>query len=137
NMFPVFRVRDGFAGRDRNDEVFEYCLDKMAKKRVVTVYVEGEHHLEKHVRPVQKGIARIAFAAYERHRQDELQIIPAGCNYMFGDRARDEVTVNIGAPIYVRDYWESYQTNPAQTIQKICGDIEIALKKVCLHVEKE
>ncbi len=136
NMFPVYRLRDGYAGRDRNDEVFEFCIDKMRSRRVVTIYVEGEHHLEKRVRPVQKGIARIAFAAYERHRQDDLQIIPAGCNYVYGDRARDEVMVNIGSPILVKDYWEEYGRDAAAAMQLLCSDVEKALSTVCFHVEE-
>jgi 1-acyl-sn-glycerol-3-phosphate acyltransferase len=136
NMFPVYRVRDGYAGRDRNDEVFEYCIDKLHNRRVVTIYVEGEHHLEKRVRPTQKGIARIAFAAYERHQLEDLQIVPAGCNYVWGDRSRDEVMVNIGAPIFVKDYWADYQKDPNGTIQRLCSNIEKALKSVCYHVEK-
>ena len=28
-MFPVFRQRDGYQGRDRNDEVFEFCQQKL------------------------------------------------------------------------------------------------------------
>jgi 1-acyl-sn-glycerol-3-phosphate acyltransferase len=135
NMFPVFRVRDGYASRDRNDEVFEYCIDKLFHRRVVTIYVEGEHHLEKRVRSVHKGIARIAFAAYERHQLDDLHIIPAGCNYVAGDRPRDEAMVNIGAPIPVRMYWEAYQRDPAGAIQHLCRDIETALREVCFHVE--
>ncbi len=136
NMFPVYRVRDGFAGRDRNDEVFDYCIDKLHNRRVVTIYVEGEHHLEKRVRPTQKGIARIAFAAYERHQLEDLQIIPAGCNYVWGDRPRDEVMVNIGEPIFVKNYWDDYQRDPSGTIQRLCSDIEKALKSVCYHIEK-
>lgn len=137
NMFPVFRVRDGYTGRDRNDEVFEYCVDKLYHRRVVTIYVEGEHHLEKKVRPVQKGIARIAFAAFERHQLDDLQIIPAGCNYVFGDRPREEAMVNIGQPILVKDYWADYQRDPAGTIQRLCKDVEIALQSVCYHIEHD
>lgn len=137
NMFPVFRVRDGYTGRDRNEEVFEYCIDKLKNKRVVTIYVEGEHHLEKRVRPVQKGIARIAFAAYERHRLDDLQIVPAGCNYVLGDRPRDEVMINIGAPILLKDYWDDYQRDPAGTTQQLCKDIEKALQSVCYHIAAE
>jgi 1-acyl-sn-glycerol-3-phosphate acyltransferase len=137
NMFPVFRVRDGYVGRDRNDEVFDYCVDKLYHKRVVTIYVEGEHHLEKRVRPVQKGIARIAFAAYERHRLDDLQIVPAGCNYVSGVRPRDEVMINIGAPIFVKDYWDDYLRDPAGTTQQLCKDIEKALQSVCYHIENE
>ncbi|HRI58825.1 MAG TPA: 1-acyl-sn-glycerol-3-phosphate acyltransferase, partial [Saprospiraceae bacterium] len=137
NMFPVFRVRDGYNGRDRNDEVFDYCVDKLHHKRVVTIYVEGEHHLEKRVRPAQKGIARIAFAACERHGLDDLLIIPAGCNYVAGDRPRDETMVNIGEPIPVKNYWDDYQRDPASAIQRLCKDIENALKTVCYHIESE
>lgn len=135
NMFPVYRARDGYSGRDRNDEVFEFCINTLRRNRIVTIYVEGEHHLEKQVRPVQKGIARIAFNAYEQHRMEDLQIMPAGCNYCYGDRARDEVMVNFGEPIFVRDYWDDYQQNPAQTIQRLCSDIEKALHTICYHVD--
>jgi len=138
NMFPVFRRRDGYAGRDRNDEVFDWCVEKLRTGHTVTIYVEGEHHLEKRVRPVQKGIARIAFGAYEKHRQDDLQIIPVGCNYQYGDRPREEAMLNIGQPIFVRDYWPAYQQNPAATILKLCADIESALKTtVCFHLESD
>ena len=137
NMFPVYRMRDGFGGRNRNDDVFEYCVDKLHQKHVVTIYVEGEHHLEKRVRPSQKGIARIAFAAYEQHRLEDLQIIPAGCSYVSGDRPRDEVMVNVGSPILVKDYWDDYQRDAGGTVQRLCRDIDHALKLVCLHIESE
>ena len=136
NMFPVYRARDGFSERDRNDAVFDYCVGKLRDRRVVTIYVEGEHHLEKRVRSAHKGIARIAFAAFERHRLDDLQIIPAGCNYRFGDRPRDEAMVNIGTPIFVKDYWDGYRRDPAGAIVRLCHDIEIALQSVCYHVEE-
>jgi 1-acyl-sn-glycerol-3-phosphate acyltransferase len=135
NMFPVFRMRDGFRGRDRNQEVFEFCEKKLLEKRVVTIYVEGEHHLEKRVRPIQKGILRIAFDTFEKHQLNDLQIIPAGCNYVWGDRPRDEAMVCVGTPILVRDYWETYRTNPAGAMTQLATDIESALKKVCLHID--
>lgn len=135
NMFPVYRARDGYTGRDRNEAVFDFCVEKLRDRRVVTIYVEGEHHLDKRIRSVQKGIARIAFEAYDKHRLDALQIIPAGCNYRFGDRPRDEVMINIGAPIYVKDYWDAYLRDPAVTTQRLCDDIETALKSVCYHIE--
>jgi 1-acyl-sn-glycerol-3-phosphate acyltransferase len=135
NMFPVYRVRDGYAGRDRNDEVFDYCIEKLREERVVTIYVEGEHHLEKIVRPAKKGFARIAFGAFERYAQDNLQIIPAGSNYQWGDRPRDVAMVNVGPPIFVKDYWPLYQENQGKAINALCADLETALKKVCFSLE--
>lgn len=135
NMFPVFRVRDGYTEKDRNDEVFNFCRNKLRNRQVVTIYVEGEHHLEKRVRPCQKGIARIAFDTYEQTRLETLQIVPAGCNYVYGDRPRDVAMVNIGQPIFVRDYWDLYQENPGRAIVLLCRDIEVALKDLCFHIQ--
>lgn len=136
NMFPVYRRRDGYESRERNDEVFEYCLHQLQHRRAVTIYVEGEHHLEKRVRPIQKGIARIAFSAYERYRQPDLQIIPVACNYVYGDRPRDIVMLTVGSPLWLRDYWEEYERQPSQAINRLCRDIYVALRAICYHVEK-
>lgn len=135
NMFPVFRSRDGYTERDRNDGVFEFCEKKLRNKQAVTIYVEGEHHLEKRLRPLQKGLARIAFSTYEKHQLADLQVIPVGCNYQYGDRPREEVMLNIGLPLYIRDYWAEYQRSPGAAITHLNKDLEKALKEICFHLE--
>lgn len=135
NMFPVFRRRDGYNERDRNDEVFDYCANKMKDRVTVNIFIEGQHHLDKRLLPPQKGIARIAFGTYEKYRLEDLQITPVGVSYIYGDRSRDEVSVITGEPIFIRDYWEAYQQAPAATVNKLCKDIEVALRKLCYHIE--
>lgn len=135
NMFPVFRQRDGYSGRDRNDAVFEFCREKLRQKRVLAIYVEGEHHLEWRVKPVQKGIIRIAFDALEKYDLPDLQIIPAGCNHVSGERPRDEIMVNIGQPILLAPYWAEYQRDPQAAAARLTADIGEALKKICLHID--
>ena len=135
NMFPVFRMRDGYGSRDRNEEVFEFCRQRLAHRGVVTIYVEGEHHLERRVRPIQKGIIRIAFGTLEQHHLDDLQIVPVSCNYVYGDRPRDEVMMNVGAPIFLRDYWVDYQRDPNGATARLVADIESKLKTICLHID--
>ncbi len=135
NMFPVFRQRDGYQGRDRNDEVFEFCQKKLVQRSVLNIFVEGEHHLDKRVLPAQKGFARIAFGTYERHRLDDLQILPVGCNYVSGISTRDEAKIIVGEPLFVKDYWPVYETNPNAAINQLCRDVEKALKTICYHIE--
>ncbi|MEO6759932.1 MAG: 1-acyl-sn-glycerol-3-phosphate acyltransferase, partial [Saprospiraceae bacterium] len=135
NMFPVFRARDGYTERDRNDGVFEFCEKKLLGNQVVTIYVEGEHHLEKRLRTVQKGLARIAFSTYEKHQLRELQVIPVGCNYQYGDRPREEAMLNVGQPLFIRDYWEEYQRSPGTAITHLNKDLEAGLKQICFHLE--
>ncbi|MCC6410173.1 MAG: 1-acyl-sn-glycerol-3-phosphate acyltransferase [Saprospiraceae bacterium] len=135
NMLPVYRKRDGFSENDRNDEVFDYVIEKMKDNQVVSIYVEGEHHSDKRVSPVKKGIARIAFAAFEKHALNDLQIIPAGINYTNEGLPRSSVYVNFGKPIFVRDYWPTYQVSPSRAILNLCRDIEAKLKESCYQID--
>lgn len=135
NMFPVFRVRDGYQSRDRNDEVFEFCQEKLSNRVAVNIFVEGEHHLDKRVLPIKKGVARIAFGTYERHRMEDLQVVPVGCNYVHGDCTRDEAKIIVGEPLFIKDYWQQYEQNPGAAINKLCADIRNGLKRLCYHIE--
>ncbi|MFN4255624.1 MAG: 1-acyl-sn-glycerol-3-phosphate acyltransferase [Saprospiraceae bacterium] len=137
NMFPVYRKRDGYSERDRNNEVFEFCYQKLRERRTVVIYVEGEHHLDKRVRPPQKGIARIAFGAMERHGLDDLEIIPVGVNYHYGDRPRDVAMVNVGQPILVKPYFDEAKNAPGAAMSRLLADIENGLKINCLHLAHE
>jgi 1-acyl-sn-glycerol-3-phosphate acyltransferase len=138
NMFPVFRQRDGYSGRDRNDEVFEFCQRKLRKRVAVNIFVEGEHHLDKRLRtPLKKGLARIAFGTYENYPMDDLQIVPVGSNFLYGDRTRDEVKVIVGTPIFVKDYWPTYLENPSRAVNQLNRAIETALKSICYEIESE
>jgi 1-acyl-sn-glycerol-3-phosphate acyltransferase len=137
NMFPVYRLRDGYADRDRNEEVFEYCVTQLGERRIINIFVEGEHHLDKRIRPLKKGFARIAFAAYERFQQADLQVVPAGFNYVRGDVPRDVSMNNIGKPIYVRDYWDAYVENPSKAIHQLCAAVTTQLHELCFHIPDE
>ncbi|MBC7776052.1 MAG: 1-acyl-sn-glycerol-3-phosphate acyltransferase [Phycisphaerae bacterium] len=135
NMFPVFRKREGYQGRDRNEEVFEFCQKKLLSRVAVNIFVEGEHHLDKRVLSMHKGIARIAFGTYESHCLEDLQIVPVGCNYVYGDRTRDEAKIIVGTPLFIKDYWPAYEENPNAAINQLCSDIQVALKSICYHIE--
>jgi len=135
NMFPVYRSRDGFTQRHKNDAVFDFCVSKLKENQAVTIYVEGEHHLEKRVRTVHKGIALIAFRAYFEQGLTNLEIVPAGCNYVYGDKPRDTAMVNIGEPLLLSQYEQLYLQDSNKASQKLCADIENALKRICYHVE--
>jgi 1-acyl-sn-glycerol-3-phosphate acyltransferase len=135
NMFPVFRQRDGYTDKDRNDEAFEFSQNKLCKRVAVNIFVEGEHHLDKRILPIQKGIARIAFATYAQHQLEDLQVVPVGCNYNHGQQTRDEAKIIVGTPLFIKDYWPTYEQNPNIAVNQLCRDILKALKAICYHIE--
>jgi hypothetical protein len=55
----------------------------------------------------------------------------------FREVLRDEAKINVGKPIFVKDYWPKYQENPAAAINQLCGDIRKALIEICYHIENK
>ncbi len=43
--------------------------------------------------------------------------------------------VNVGQPLYIRDYWEEYQRSPGAAITHLNKDLESGLKQICFHLE--
>lgn len=135
NTFPVFRMREGFTDTRRNEEVFDWCTDMLGKNQLLAIYVEGNSANEKRLRPLQKGAARIALAAFAKNRQPDLQIIPVGANYSHAEQARGEAMFEVGEPIFVKDYFENYEQNPAQTIIDLTAEIEVRLRKHVIEIK--
>lgn len=135
NMFPVYRMREGFTDTKRNEEVFDWCSEMLAKNQLLAIYVEGNSAHEKRLRPLQKGAARIALTAFEKNRQADLQIIPIGANYSYAEQARGEAMFEVGEPIFVQDYFETWHQNPAQAIADLTAEIETRLRKQIIEIK--
>lgn len=104
NMFPVFRAKDGYGSSRRNTAVFEYILEKLSQRKTIVIFVEGEHHLDNQLKPLQKGIAHIAQQAIEKPGLQDTLILPIGFNYINGAANWDEVGILVGNPFKASDF---------------------------------
>ena len=137
NMFPVNRQRDGFSGADRMEQTNEYVFERLREQHPIGIFVEGQHHLDRRIIPLQKGVVRLAFGAYERFQQPDLQVLPIGLSFRYGDQQRDTVSLLVGKPIFVKDYWQQYLESPAKAAVQLLHDIRQQLIELSYHVEKK
>jgi 1-acyl-sn-glycerol-3-phosphate acyltransferase len=137
NMFPVNRQRDGFSGADRMEQTNEYVFERLREQHPIGIFVEGQHHLDRRIIPLQKGVVRLAFGAYERFQQPDLQVLPIGLSFRYGNKQRDTVSLLLGKPIFVKDYWEQYLESPAKAAIQLLHDIRQQLIDLSYHVEKK
>lgn len=113
-IMPAFRMRDGAENLGRNADVFEKCIEALHHKKALGIMPEGNQELELNIRPLVKGIFRIAFAA-QQTMPDPLKpgvkIVPVGLDY--GDIVKfgKPVIVSVGKPIEVSEYMEKYSDN--------------------------
>jgi hypothetical protein len=112
-MIPIFRMRDttGFSGVKSNFSTFEACYAGLKSGKIIMIFPEGRTVLEKRLRPLQRGLVRIAFGTLERYPElEDLYIVPVGVNFTDGERPRGKVMINFGEPLSARSF---YQTGAA------------------------
>jgi hypothetical protein len=141
-IVPIYRLRDGggHASVKKNLDSFKVVFDLLDKRKKIIVLAEGISLQERRLQPIQKGTAKMAFSYLEQGGHDDLKILPIGITYSRPSKFRGDVYYRIGEAILVKDYYEEYLQQPAQTIVKLTGLIEERMKPLVptlLHKEND
>jgi 1-acyl-sn-glycerol-3-phosphate acyltransferase len=138
-ILPVYRIRDGRANLQKNDEIFETTIAILHNhENPLCLYPEGNHGNRRRLRPLVKGIFRIAFQAQEEYgSKPGVKIIPIGLDYKHYQKFRQTQFINIGNPIEVSEYWDAYTENQAIGINLLRDRLSDELKKLMIHIETE
>ena len=110
HMIPIFRMRDntGFSGVKSNFSTFEACYAGLKSGKIIMIFPEGRTVLEKRLRPLQRGLVRIAFGTLGRYPElEDLYIVPVGVNFTDGERPRGKVMINFGEPLSARSFYKT------------------------------
>ena len=136
NMLPIYRKRDGGDTVKKNEIIIQNCIDMLIDGRQpMAVFVEGNHSMLRSLRPIKKGVARIAFSALEQSEfKMNLKIIPVGLAYSKHTRVRSDLLVNFGDPIMATEYLELYNENPNKAYLQLAKDISTELSKLIINI---
>ena len=136
---PVQRREDVTDGQARNnDEAFKQSFQHLEKHGVLFIAPEGTSWMNRFVRPLKSGTARIALGA-ESHNHWKLgvKIIPVGLSYTAPHLFRSEVVVHFGAPVFARDWAETWEKNRPQGVADLTEYLENQLKTLSIHTRDE
>ena len=137
NLLPVYRVRDGMSNIQKNNEIFETCIQYLSNNEAVLVFAEANHDLKRRLRPFSKGFTRIAFDAEIRNNWNlDLYVQPVGVNYSDHQNSRNEVRVVFGDPIKVSDYKKEYEEDERSAANTLKNQTSENLKPLIMHVPK-
>ena len=101
HILPVYRTSEGMENLNINYETFDKCVKIFKQNGIVLIFSEGLCLNEWHLRPLKKGTARLAIAAWQ---QDvPLKILPIGINYSSFHSIGKNIHVNIGNFIEHKD----------------------------------
>jgi len=137
-MLPVYRFRDGLAEVKKNSASFEACHKMLLQGKSLLMFPEGNHNFHFRLRPLQKGLPRIAFEALEQADfQTSLKVVPVGIQYEDHFRGGSRVLLSFGKPIEVADYEEAYRTNPRRAYDALLAQLHGRIKELIVHIPKE
>lgn len=138
NMIPINRRGEGTVSGVANQDSFEACYRILEEGKTLVIFPEGTSHLERHLRELKTGAARIAMEVEKRNDGNlGLQIIPLGLNYLKADRFRSDILVNVGNPMEIDNYLEDYKKNAGATAKKLTEQIRIRLEQLLVNSEEK
>lgn len=134
---PIYRIRDGYDSVKKNDETFDVTKRILTKGGVVAIFPEGSHSMTHRLRPLKKGIARIAFMAEAAEDFNlNVQIVPIGINYESYLKSSGRTLVSYGKPISIADYKQGFLEDQNKAYRALLSELSLRMKSLIVHIEK-
>jgi len=133
NLLPVYRASEGTVHLASNYDTFESCKNIFRKNGIIIIFSEGKCINEWHLRPLKKGTARLAVAAWNENIP--LRVLPTGINYSSFRRFGKNMFINFGEMIEKKDVVAS-QTD-GLIYQSFNTILKSQLKQLVFEIEKQ
>ena len=135
-ILPVYRLRDGVNGAEKNKAIFDKTVRLLQKGWVLTIMPEGVHSEGKTLQQLKKGASRIAFQTAEANGfKSPVFLVPFGIDYEHPDKAGTQLLINIGKPLPVEPLYPAYQLEPQSATVELLNELTLALKKQMVHLD--
>jgi len=134
-LAPIYRIRDGYENLAKNEEQMNEAVNVLFNRKQLCLMPEGNHGNQHKLRPLVKGLFRIAFAAEERLKDDaHVKIIPVGIDFNYYEHAGMDLVLTYGKPIEVKDYIEIYRENQATGLNSLREELSAAISPLMLDI---
>ena len=112
NLIPIYRLQERKKNLSRNDVTFKECHRILEQGGAILIFIEGLSLIDFKVRPLKKGLARIAFGfANKNDFKINCAIVPLSLNYDRPKDFRSKINVGVGQVQYILDYQENFEMN--------------------------
>jgi len=117
---PIYRIRDGFENLTKNEKQMNGAVDVLVNRKQMCLMPEGDLGNQHKLRPLVKGLFRIAYSAEEKLKGEaHVKIIPVGIDFNYYFHSGPDLVVTYGEPIEVRDYINIYRENQANGLNSL------------------
>jgi glycerol-3-phosphate O-acyltransferase / dihydroxyacetone phosphate acyltransferase len=135
---PVERFKDT-GGRPLNNRTsFVRANRHLSGGGSMYIAPEGSSYVERRLRKLKTGVARIAFdAESENNFQLGLRILPVGLNYSNPTKFRSRLLTVYGEPVRVAGFRKDYEGDRIKAIRKLTAHLEEKLQPLLINTKDE
>ena len=134
----IERPKDVKGRRIDNADSFKQSAAFLARYGTLFIAAEGTSKVERRLRKLKTGTARIALDTMKRNDWKlPLKILTSGITYENPKRAGYDLIYKFGEPIDVKDYQELYEQDTVKAVKKLTRDIQTIMQSLLLHTEPE
>ncbi len=134
NMYPIYRMHDGYAKLEKNKDTFEICFDVLKNKGNVLIFAEGDCERMKKLRRLKKGAARMAFQAYYDFDAD-VRIVPISINYTEHTSFGGDAMIHCHEPFAIQEFDAAYKKSKARAINAFNKKVFSAMQDNLVHLD--
>jgi 1-acyl-sn-glycerol-3-phosphate acyltransferase len=134
-LTPIFRIRDGFENLSKNEEQMKVAEDVLLDNAKLCLMPEGNQGNQHKLRPLVKGLFRIAYSTEELlHGKSHIKIIPVGIDCSYYQHAGCDLVLTYGKPIEVKDYIELYKENSSSALNVLRKVLSERMSQIMHHI---
>ena len=130
----VERPQDINGGKVNNQEAFAAAIAKLSTGYSIFIAPEGTSEMDRRLRPLRTGTARIALQAEAEHGFSlGLRILPIGLTYSRPEESGSRVVVCAGAPVVVKEWQQQYLEHPRTAVLSLTQALTDRLAQLMLN----
>ncbi len=133
NMLPIYRIRDGWQSLGNNKNVFNNCFKILKRKKSLLIFPEGNHSLNRRVRPLSRGFTKIIYGTLAENPQLKIYIVPVGLNYNEHTQYPQSVAVYYGKAFLANPFYD--KENVPQSALKLTRKVQKELQLLTTHID--
>lgn len=138
NLIPIYRASEGKDQLGKNAETFEQCHAILEKGGAILIFAEGISIADKQLRPLKKGIARIAFGVEEKNGFHlDVNILPLGINYEKIKSYHNQLWLRYGHKTNLKALQSKYLENKNAAFLKLNRSLFHQIEELSIISEQE
>jgi 1-acyl-sn-glycerol-3-phosphate acyltransferase len=135
-VIPISRIRGNSDGIDRNVGAFQECNEVLERGEVIGIFPEGISEIERRVRKIKTGAARIVLEAEQRNNYTlDIKLIPIGLHFFSRSRFRSRVLLNVGRPLDLKPFFSLNEKDNVEAVNRLTARIQDSLEILTVNVQ--